>query len=619
MSNQLRVVKLLKNRIYPTYQLHAFMANAKTAPRDGLRLAALTTMQWLRNRLGEAFPAEWNDPPAPEEYLNATDDDLPSLYTNQGHVINIVSLPDKGMWTLQITEPDLGSDPGNPNQSRPAVPGRIIETNVAFRISGTQLECGFKTVISDPVGTEPEAEVYRTAVVKLLMENPAFGLKQVTDLPMQPVRLTNNQQVKTMLWVTHHADNPLPAVIFTQPSKGNEPAKEKQPAPSLEKMAQLKYDRFPILSSTLSMGLAKAAKANSSEPDSQEPPYDLKKFSYYTFSFCRTYVLERAAENAFSAQSGLRFKPGDILILYPAAAGVKDRVIPYRAADDRKEVIRSLEKDVKNFLKTCDVDFGSIMFLSGAREHLLRVSDELMESAEAADARFRTDFERLNASWKDVVKEKEQELERSADQLRRQKEYASALEEDKRKLREDFSKERDNLQAQIDAHLATIEFWKRCCDQPWDYDGIEDWVKKHFSDRLVLHQKAVTRMLTRSHQCADVSLVCDALDFLATDYWDMRYLQIPQDTALTRCSEKYGRPFEVKPTSQATINFTPDEYRIRYGKNVQGKEIVRDLDAHLRVGNNSENLLRIYFLHDDERQLIVVGSLPDHLSNVKIQ
>ena len=45
MSSTYRVVKLLKNHLYPTYQLHAFMANEKTTPQDGLRLAALTTMQ----------------------------------------------------------------------------------------------------------------------------------------------------------------------------------------------------------------------------------------------------------------------------------------------------------------------------------------------------------------------------------------------------------------------------------------------------------------------------------------------------------------------------------------------------------------------------------------------
>ena len=153
MSSSYRYVKLLRNHIYPTYQLHAYMANDKTDPSDGLRLAALTTIHWLKSRLGDAAPLEWVGIPSPENYMAASDEDLPSLYVNQGYVINIVSLPDKGMWTLQITEPDLGSDPGNPKQARQPVPGRIIETNIAFLISGKQLECGFKTIISDPQKT----------------------------------------------------------------------------------------------------------------------------------------------------------------------------------------------------------------------------------------------------------------------------------------------------------------------------------------------------------------------------------------------------------------------------------------------------------------------------------
>ena len=126
-------------------------------------------------------------------------------------------------------------------------------------------------------------------------------------------------------------------------------------------------------------------------------------------------------------------------------------------------------------------------------------------------------------------------------------------------------------------------------------------------------------MMTRANQCAAVEMVCDALDYLATDYWEMRYLRLPQEIALTRCAEKYGRPFEVKPTGQVTIEYTPAEYRIKYFRDAQGRERDSDLDYHLRVGNDPENLLRIYFLHDDEKQLIVVGSLPDHLRAVKIR
>ena len=52
MDTPYRVVRLQRNHLYPTYQLFAHMASKKTTPQDGLRLAALTTMEWLRLRLG---------------------------------------------------------------------------------------------------------------------------------------------------------------------------------------------------------------------------------------------------------------------------------------------------------------------------------------------------------------------------------------------------------------------------------------------------------------------------------------------------------------------------------------------------------------------------------------
>ena len=371
MGNSYRFVKLLKNHLYPTYQLHAVMANDKTDPRDGLRLAALTTMHWLKSRLGEAAPEEWGSLPLPEDYLSATDDELPSFYLNQGFVVNIVSLPDRGMWSLQITEPDLGSDPGNPDQKRPPVPGRIIETNVAFQIVDKQLECGFKTVISDPAGMAPEAEVYRTTVVRLLMENPAFGLKQVMDIPMKPSRISSSSQIKTMLWLTHHEDNQIPTVIFTQllevktvEAAGTGLASKKQEASgrkvtfdlkefSLPEKKQLpmmpgkagKDEKKPFaagldLSRMPSAGFAAPPRldmmglklpsqnaasgfpsATKTETVAVDPAYDFDKFAYYTFSHCRTYILENGMNKSFTAQSGIRFKPGDIIVIYPTSLG----------------------------------------------------------------------------------------------------------------------------------------------------------------------------------------------------------------------------------------------------------------------------------------------------------
>lgn len=217
MSDSYRVVRLLRNRLYPTYQLFAQMSSKKTSPQDGLRLAALITMHWLRQRLGDAAPAEWLALPDVSDWRGIDVVQLPSLHLNQGYVVDIVSLPEQGMWTMQITEPDLGSDPGNPEQKRQPVPGRVIETNVGFRIVGTTLECGFKTVVSDPEGVAQSAEVYRLAVIRQLIMHPDFGLRQLTPLVHEAARIVNTDQVKKLVSVWHDAENQLPCVVFSQP------------------------------------------------------------------------------------------------------------------------------------------------------------------------------------------------------------------------------------------------------------------------------------------------------------------------------------------------------------------------------------------------------------------
>ena len=182
MRKPYRVVNLIKNQLYPTYQLHAYLSNKKTTPQDGLRLGALLTLDWLCRRLGADLPEELAHVPDPSAYRSVQDDCLVSFHQNSGYVIDIVSLPEEGIWTLQITEPDLGSDPGHPDQVRPAVPGRVFETNIGFHIVGNQLECGFQTIVSDPEGTPTPAEVYRLAVVRQLIDHPDFGLRQITPL-----------------------------------------------------------------------------------------------------------------------------------------------------------------------------------------------------------------------------------------------------------------------------------------------------------------------------------------------------------------------------------------------------------------------------------------------------
>ncbi|NCB42814.1 MAG: hypothetical protein EOM59_09360 [Clostridia bacterium] len=55
---------------------------------------------------------------------------------------------------------------------------------------------------------------------------------------------------------------------------------------------------------------------------------------------------------------------------------------------------------------------------------------------------------------------------------------------------------------------------------------------------------------------------------------------------------------------------------LKYYIGFTGKPVESPLNLHLSIGNKAENLIRIYFLYDKEKQFIVVGSLPKHLPTV---
>lgn len=615
------VIRLLQNRQYPTYQLYAEMANKKTAPRDGLRLAALTTMEWLRQRLQNNIPPEL-DQPEPAHFREVSDECLKSFHMSNGFVIDIVSLPEQGLWTLQITEPDLGSEPGCPDQERQPVPGRVFVTNVGFLISGQTLECGFQSVISDPEFTIEPADVYRITVARRLMANPDFGLRQLTVLGTKAERIETINQIRNLIATQKHEKNHLPIIIFTRARRET----PKAPPPMVLGQASTPPFVMPLGKAGLSFPVQGSGLPVMSGPapavDKQIfVPYDVDAFAKETVTFSRSYLLSDKLLDRFNAEVGTMLRPGDILLLDPGIWGGMQTVYPFRTNQrSRDEELNKLRKTVLFYPRGKAVSFGSVHFLSTARQNLMDISQDALRQSKEVSDQYALDCAVQQEHWNTVLTVKEQENQALREQLSRQREYLERLEQEKAELREANKKKLSALHAEITARDQAIEFYRRRLDQPKEHSEIAPWVKKHFDRRLILHSRAVSLLAEKSAQGVDVGLICDALDFLATDYWDNRYLRIPDHEMYKRCSEKYGRRFEIKPTGENTINFTPGQYKIKYYDNPRtGKKMESALDYHLRVGSAPESLLRIYFLHDDSKKLIVVGSLPRHLRAVTIK
>lgn len=603
-----KVVKLLRNRLYPTYQLYAQMANKKTSPQDGLRLAALVTMDWVRKRLGENIPKELQQIPDPSAYRDVSDEQLTSLHINSGFVMDIVALPEQGSWTLLITEPDLGSDPGNPKQQRQAVAGRVIETNIAFQITGAKLECGFQTVISDPDGTTELADVYRLAVIRRLIAHPDFGLHQFAPLTHDFSRITTVEQLNQLQAITKEVNNSLPCVIFTQIREA-----ATLPVPDMTALAMPPLYTFALSKPIPPEGIPKVKQV-------KDPPYDIASFARSCVTYCRVYLLEDARLDRFCRMFSTSVTAGEIIVIEPLCFGRRIRTIPYKPGKSRQtEVLAALRTDMFHYLREKTICFGNIAFLSAARENLLHSTADALTHSKNVDIEWTQRVTRLETNWKAELISKDAQIQALNDRLKRQNEYGLQLEQDMAQLRQDKEEQQRRLNRQLEKREAYIAYLKRKLQQPKEHSKIPEWVEANFSGCLQLHPRAVDLITDRAARSVNPELICDALDFLATDYRDQRYRYITKDEMHNRCSEKYGRPFLIAPVGTTTIEFTPSQYKVDYRFKEMKNSVLTPLDCHLRVGNDPENLLRIYFFHDDDRQQIVIGSLPNHLRSVTIK
>lgn len=150
---------------------------------------------------------------------------------------------------------------------------------------------------------------------------------------------------------------------------------------------------------------------------------------------------------------------------------------------------------------------------------------------------------------------------------------------------------------------------------PNDYDGLPQWVNSYFADRLFLHARAVRAIKDAAFE--NVSLVYEALKLLADAYWPMRANQEQeQRQALSSNWEEGIRHLRLEYNSHSIAQNRLGEFREAYTINHRiGQSSRQVLGPHLKFGSTKDDryCMRIYFLWDDDRQLVVIGHLPSHL------
>lgn len=670
-------IMLLRNVSYPNFQLYC-VAGKGMPPEKVLKIAVLETFKWLRQRF-RAFeiPQEliWSDP---ESWDSVDISDFKSFRIDVGYILEVVWLPEERIWTLQLTEPDMGTQPGAINQPRPPVPGRLFETNVAYRIIDNGVECGFCTIVSEPIGTTAECEVFRLAFIKYLARNPHVGLwhnyqltdnhhtlGSVEDILAFDKWVNSNERMLPIVLVSEYSEKQRTSSTLDKRNEAEDYSRDRFQdeavlafGPYSKQIVSANFNtsdkhyvkqmyfcdpctRFKYLSGDLkddtadidaavtydntahySAGPAGEEAARCSDNDIQQGqegllPFDLSKLTRYRMGYAQFFVLPVKYVNEFNKQTKNRIGEGDVIIFEPSAFGGEIRRYEYRQVqNDIEDFCNKLNEIIQYYPKKKPMKFGNVIFLPDAkgmeRDKLLstiRSKEEMLIYAEGKqrdiEARFKKEMSILQGQCCDKEKEilrRDGEISKAEEKIRR---LEISLENKEKEYRKIF----DDMEAEI-CRLKALQF------RPKHPKEVAGWVESQFADRLIFHKRAKDLMNDVAPNTVDLKILCDALEYLATDYRDELIGKISTEERDNNCQRKYGRPFSVTPIRGISIKMYPAEYKIKYYTGYKGKPVESPLDLHLTFGNSGEKMIRIYFLYDKEKKLIVVGSLPKHLPTI---
>ncbi|MHB1454296.1 MAG: hypothetical protein ACYCYM_10145 [Saccharofermentanales bacterium] len=599
-------LRLLRNVTYPTYQLSAVAGSSKVPPEQVLTIAVLETLSWLRQRFRDFEVPPELDWPASSEYAGVDCRDFVSFTIDIGYRVEVLYLPEEQIWALQLTEPDLGPEPGAAVQKRPPLPGRLFETNIAYRIVAGQVECGFRTFVSDPEETAGSCEVFRIAVVKLLARNPLVGLRQGFVLSDKAGVIDSVASVRSLQEWHKDRARMMPDVVVA------ECAPEPVDFASMAPLANLPYRPTPdrIL-------MPRKAAVVHPQPKEMKMPVDAAALARYKMGYAQVFVLPLAQQAAFAKITGQAVVPGDILVFEPVAFGGEVVRYPYSRTRENPEAVRChLEDFLQEYPKHKPMTFGKVVFLPEAKEiyhskmiNLKHTKAELLQAfADKTEATAERHKEELRAA--------QERCALREDKISRLKGRIEELEEEVSSFQAQSDCQEAGFAARLEGKDAEIARMKALMDRPGRPDEVSGWVGRHFEGKLILHQKAQELMRNLLPNTVDLRLLCDAIEFLATDYLDELTGRIDEDQMNRCCTEKYGRPFTISPVSDVSAAMYPKDYKIKYGVGFTGKPVEALLDLHLCIGVDPCNLIRIYFLFDRTNRLIVVGSLPGHLRTV---
>ena len=612
---------------YPTYQFYAEIRSDQLSESEIFRRVILQTFFWLRARMKNAgeIPEEFCTL-EPDQYADFSEEQLHSFSLDQGWKADVTYAPEQGIWAFSLHETDMGANIGKENERLP-VQGRMFETDISFVKCGNAVECGVRTIVTEPVACDAPCEVFRPTVVRTILTDPLFNLfhgGMALDAKPFFIRSKSDAERFAAVFQDQKFDYPLiliadagfeeikpevPAMPLPSPgglsfSFGTIPTDLTAPAVTIESKSK------PILRGAKPKPAAKPASLPKAEPKKEpvrreEFPYDrladkLKGYGIVCYAKEKTLsVLDNKLH--------LAVKPGDIIVCIRGQETERLRYTAY--SKDMEGSYQKLKREMQQLPKRRAYDFGKVVFQADAHLIALRERREAAESLEESCALYQQENAELKARLAEL-EQQDTDLRERNEMLRLTKKQLQSAQDEIAELQAGIAaiqNEYQERQAAYEKSAELVQFYKDKAEIaagfPTDKDLVCDWAEEQFSDTLVITQRAHSE-LRKYHGSLDVALLCDGLLYLDA-YAKTRNGELTEEQLQLYTDQ---RNWEVSLCGREAVRLNESDYTVTH----EGQKYT--LDMHIKYGNRAANLIRIYFCRDDETGKIIVGSMPEHLA-----
>lgn len=594
---------------YPGYQFYTELRLEGHTADECLRYAALTVQGWLCERIMKAdgsIPDELRCIPA-DRFMEIASSDLKSV---KRPFSEIISLPDDGIWSLMVREPD------------PAIAARSYVTNVGLRVKGEAVEFGVYTDVVDRDRSLPEQDkAFRPQFVRLLFETEGMTLRQVEPLSFRKIiKVSDKRGVARLKALADDRDNQLPLIVFTHAKQGQTTASEME-----QFMAEMM--KGPAVS-RLGLSPISTPPVVVEKKPSHAMPYDAEEFAKHIYGFARAYI---AAPEVFAELRAkfnkARLNEGDILVVEPKAFGGAVKVTQYREGlkpSWYKGVTEGLTRDLQCYSKHKPYSYGSILFADVARQLMreheldtLRASIHLEKSGELQQVLALLEKERETSAEQarhinELRSQMQDEYNRGAASERHR---AEQLETQNNKIKADNATLKANNEAmrqafaEFSAMKAIVDKVQSVDKMPKTNEDVVAYFLLFFADRLGFTERGQKTAV----KCdINPEMLWTCLFQVAKVLVDLYRNGVRDiETAFKECTG-----WELAPTEGSMTREITDMMRQR--KDIyEGREI--SVEPHIKFRKSSRKTgaqyQRLYYAYDHETRKVIVGYVGDHLEN----